>query len=95
MSRSLRFVLVATISDARGSRVLLRNGLAGTKADRRHRTTGGIFIQFGWAVKAHEILRSERNDPREPGDFGGASDVGRYVTVPTVIVHSAASRPHP
>src|SRR5207249_12293439 len=34
ISRSLRFVLVPTVSDARGSPLLLRNGLAGTKAGR-------------------------------------------------------------
>src|SRR5205809_3760579 len=48
---SLRFVLAATVSDARGSRVLLRHGLGGTKPARRHRTTGGIFIRLGWALK--------------------------------------------
>src|SRR5205823_3613323 len=48
---SLRFVLAATVSDARGSRVLLRHGLGGTKPARRHRTTAGIFIRLGWALK--------------------------------------------
>src|SRR5207249_388693 len=60
---SLRFVLAATVSDARGSRVLLRHGLGGTKPARRHRTTGGIFIRLGWALKEPMHYFASRGTP--------------------------------
>src|SRR5437867_9353576 len=60
---SLRFVLAATVSDARGSRVLLRHGLGGTKPARRHRTTAGIFIRLGWALKEPQYYFASRGTP--------------------------------
>src|SRR5204863_6092494 len=60
---SLRFVLAATVSDARGSRVLLRHGLGGTKPARRHRTTAGIFIRLGWALKEPTDYFGSRGTP--------------------------------
>src|SRR5437763_9840879 len=62
---SLRFVLAATVSDARGSRVLLRHGLGGTKPARRHRTTGGDFYttRVG-SERAHALLRQPRHGSR-------------------------------
>jgi hypothetical protein len=53
ISRSLRCVLAATISSARGSSVVLSDGLAGTKSSRRHRTADG---PSGWGVKGPSLL---------------------------------------
>ena len=63
-SWSLRCVLAATIVDARGSRVRLKHGLAGTKASRRHRTAAGFFMHCGWAARGPSLLK--------PGAAAGA-----------------------
>src|SRR6184192_4629836 len=70
---SLRFVLAATVSDARGSRVLLRHGLGGTKPARRHRTTAGIFIRLGWALKEPTDYFASRGTPVARGTTASRS----------------------
>src|SRR5438876_187497 len=79
---SLRFVLAATVSDARGSRVLLRHGLGGTKPARRHRTTAGIFIRLGWALKEPMHYFASRGTAVARGTVSGRAHPPRKTISP-------------